>query len=227
MSPDSTHVVAAPSLQDHLMVWRTAGGERVAELRIPESEVSDCAWSRDGRVIISAHMDGSLTTWQPERWKRLREFEVGKPSPAKACAVSEDANVLVSGDWEGILHVFDGQTNKERSTLRSHEGGVNDCALSPDGSTAATVGKDGYLRIWDLTKGSECVAAPLSSEAGCVDLSPAGPRIAIGDTAGDLRIFDMVGVGYQPASTHFHKLSGSARLGIPASRKRGLAGSEE
>lgn len=219
VSPDARLVATAPSLKDHLIVWDTTNGEEVAVLRGAGSDVTDCAWSQDGRVVVSAHLDGTLTTWEVDGWHESERFGVMQQSPARACAVSDTASVIVSGDDAGTLSIFDGSNGRERLTLRSHEGGVNDCALSPGGKVAASVGKDGFLRIWDLTQGLERYAAPLQSEAVCVDLSPTEPRVAIGDTAGNLYLFDLIGPGYEAASPRPPGSRQAAGLGVPASKE--------
>ena len=219
VSPDARFVATAPSLKDHLIVWDARNGEEVRVLKGADSNISDCAWSLDGRVVVSAHDDGILIAWEADGWQEVGRFGAQQIWGAQACAVNETGSVLVSGGGSGTLRVFDGSTGRERLTLHAHAGGVNDCALSPDGQVAASVGEDGFLRIWNLTQGTERCAAPLQSKALCVDLSPTEPRVAVGDTAGDLYLFDLIGDGYEVASTHPCGSRSSAGLGVPATRE--------
>src|SRR5437660_12877378 len=70
----------------------------------------------------------------------------------------------------------------ELATLRGHKGPVRSVAFSPDGSTLASVGDDGTLRIWNVANRSELHT--LTGHAGKVRAVAFGhPPLLV--TAGD------------------------------------------
>src|SRR5262249_37066389 len=54
-----------------------------------------------------------------------------------------------------MIHSLDVTTSKEVQPNRGHASEVNEVALSADGKTAATVGDDKTLRLWNVRDGSE------------------------------------------------------------------------
>jgi len=216
VNPDASLVVAVPLLEDYLVVWRVRDGKRVASLERAEGEtardlptdsprvkaagVTDCTWSRDGRMIVSSHLDGTLSTWSPGTWEESRRHGEARWPPARTCAVCETGRILALGDEEGNLTVVKSSGVGRRLRIRAHAGAVHDCSLSPDGTALGSVGDDGFLRIWRTGSSMTCVASvPLPSTPLCVDFSPVSPVVAAGDGAGHLHVFDLLGAFFHEA----------------------------
>jgi WD40 repeat protein len=79
----------------------------------------------------------------------------GHTNWVKGCAVSSDANYIVSASYDHTLKIWDALTGRERFTLRGHRDIVNECAVSPDGSYIVSASKDQTLKIWDAHTGQE------------------------------------------------------------------------
>ncbi len=121
----------------------------------------------------------------------LYDFVANKPSKT----IDVPAHVLglsIAGDWlfaacsDGSARVYELSSGNQTREIRAHEGNVNGLSVSPAGDRLATVGADGYLRIFALgspdTKGAEFAwklsAAPLRAAA----FDPAGEYVgAAGD----------------------------------------------
>src|SRR5262249_33941761 len=56
---------------------------------------------------------------------------------------------------DGTVRLWDAAGGKERVCLKGHEGPVQSAVLSADGRTAASVGSDRTLRVWDVSTGKE------------------------------------------------------------------------
>lgn len=219
VGPDSRAVAAVQNLVDHVTIWNATDGSEVAVLKGSDATVSDCAWSNDGCILVSAHEDGALIAWKVNEWKELHRFETGEVSLGRTCAIDESGNRLISGGGGGILTIFDVQTGSLTQSVPAHAGGVRDCAAAPTGDIAASVGEDRFLRIWDTAKGEGLAAVPLPSPANCVALSRTEPSVAVGDTAGDLHIFDLVGIGYETVASQRGGRGRPSELGLPKSRE--------
>src|SRR5262245_50205350 len=70
-------------------------------------------------------------------------------------AFSPDGAVLVAGETDGTLRLWDTQTNKLRRALQGHTDWIWDVAFAPDGKTFATGSADRTVRIWDTQTGKE------------------------------------------------------------------------
>ncbi|MEG4484345.1 TIR domain-containing protein [Microcoleus sp. D2_18a_B4] len=88
---------------------------------------------------------------------------------------------------------------RERNLLTASTQAVNSLALSPDGKTLASAGKDGRIRLWNTSSGYPThqqldplpngLIAPLNSVAWSRD----GKTIVSGDVDGTIRLWDISG----------------------------------
>ncbi|HKR60404.1 MAG TPA: NB-ARC domain-containing protein, partial [Pyrinomonadaceae bacterium] len=98
------------------------------------SYVLGCAFSPDGRFIVSASRDRTLKVWNALTGETLRTLE-GHLGYVTGCAFSPDGRFIVSTSRDRTLKVWDALTGE---TLHTLEGGsrcmyMNVCAFSPDG----------------------------------------------------------------------------------------------
>lgn len=94
---------------------------------------------------------------RPREADSLVRTLTGHTGAVTSCAFSPDSRLIVSGDTDGTLKVWDADTGVELHTLRGHQEAVWDCTFSPDGTTICSAGGDyktGELRLWDARSGS-------------------------------------------------------------------------
>jgi WD40 repeat protein len=92
--------------------------------------------------------------------------------------------------------VWDVATGEKRRTLTGHKGWINAVAFGPDGTTLATGGNDGTVRLWDVATGKQ--RRTLTGHRGAVlDLSfdSEGGTLATGGADGTVRLWDPAGGG--------------------------------
>ena len=71
---------------------------------------------------------------------------------SKALVFSPDSTVLINGDGNGRIQLWDGTTGAELTTLNGHTEQVETLLFSPDGETLVSTGKDGTILVWDWDK---------------------------------------------------------------------------
>ncbi|PRQ33631.1 putative transcription factor WD40-like family [Rosa chinensis] len=106
------------------------------ECSVNTSRCTSIAWVPKGSgTFIAAHADGNLY-----------EYEKGKDSTG-------DTSFPVIKD-PAQFSVYHARSSKSNPISRWHicEGSINSIVYSPDGTYLATVGRDGYLRVFDYSK---------------------------------------------------------------------------
>lgn len=144
------------------------------------SNVEVLALSADRRVLATGLADGSveLTNLSTGCPTRLRpETEVGERSAVKGLAFTPKGEQLLAAGPGNDLHVWDTATGELRLTLRGHSMGVYAVAAFADGQRAASVSKDGTLRIWDLA--GEATLTPDVRHTAAIAALAVGPGFIV------------------------------------------------
>jgi WD40 repeat protein len=142
--------------------------------------VTACAFSPDGRQMVSAARDGTLKLWDVKTGAETAALS-GHEGHVTACAYSPDANRIVSGSDDSTLRVWNSQTGVQADTLVEGVDSVRTCAYSPDGRWVvanSSLGEADKLKVWDAETGKEIVtlAGVWSLVRACI-YSPDGRRI--------------------------------------------------
>jgi guanine nucleotide-binding protein subunit beta-2-like 1 protein len=66
---------------------------------------------------------------------------------------SQSVPLIVSAGWDKLVKVWNLSNCKLRNDLIGHTGYLNTVCVSPDGSLAASGGKDNTAMLWDLNEG--------------------------------------------------------------------------
>jgi hypothetical protein len=170
--PDLPHPALIRTLEGHL------------------GSVRGCAFSPDGKLIVSASDDGALKVWDSETGQSLRTFE-GHASLVSGCAFSPDGKLIVSASDDGALKVWDSETGQSLRTLEGHSTVVSGCAFSPDGKLIVSASEDRTLKVWDSETGQllRTLEGHSSLMMGCA-FSPDGKLIVSASSDRTLKVWD-------------------------------------
>ena len=171
------------------------GGREAGALRVLAGHgdpVTGCAFSPDGRQVVSSSWDGTLKVWDTQSGRQLRTM-TGHEGWALDCAFSPDGRKIAStGDDDQALKLWDAASGAELRTLTGHTGAVRACAFSPDGTRIASASSDKSVKLWDAESGTEL--RTLTGHTGAVwacAFSPDGTRIASASDDCTLKIWDL------------------------------------
>jgi guanine nucleotide-binding protein subunit beta-2-like 1 protein len=156
ISSDGAFALSA-SWDSELRLWDIGTGKTTRRFVGHEKDVLSVAFSADNRQIVSGARDGTIRLWNTLgecKFKISGESE--GHSEWVSCvrfSPSQSVPLIVSSGWDKLVKVWNLTNCKLRNNLIGHTGYLNTVCVSPDGSLAASGGKDNTAMLWDLNEG--------------------------------------------------------------------------
>ncbi len=134
-----------------LRLWNASNGEEEGKAVPTGLSIVKALFSPDGERMAALGLKGGLKLYPTDKGdgnvKPILKIEKG----VKNAVFSADSRTLLS--FAGSMAtLFDAQTGKVLFNLK-HGPGLSGVLLSPDNKTAATLGGDGNIRLWNLSTG--------------------------------------------------------------------------
>lgn len=159
-----------------------------------ESTVLAVAVFPDGRRMITSSRDRTLRLWDLKVGVVLKKME-GHRDWVRAVAVSKDGQLIASGDLNGELIVWHGETGEQHVTqpIRAHlQARIMSLDFSADGAVLASGSSDNTTKLWItetwLPQGNRINCG---SAVYCVRYSPSSEFLAIA-TDKDIQIWNPI-----------------------------------
>jgi Tol biopolymer transport system component len=185
-SPDGK-LLASGGGDRMIRVWDVSTAKEVHALEGPTSFTCAVRFSPDGKVLAAAGYEtGSgnpIYLYDVATGKELPRLAGHPTGGVRRLVFTPDGKQLVSGGFDGAVRVWDLASGKQVRVMQIESGTVYSIALSGDGKTLATAGRDG-LHLWDLASGKELPREAMSKH-NCVAVaySPDGKLVASGDSS--------------------------------------------
>ncbi|KAL2798292.1 hypothetical protein BJX66DRAFT_56923 [Aspergillus keveii] len=110
------------------------------------TDIRSVALSSDDRMLASAS-NGSLKIWNVKTQNPLRTLECGY---ALCSAFLPGDKIVVVGNKDGELEVFDIASSTLLDTIKAHEGPVWSLQVHPDGKSLVSASADKSAKFWDF-----------------------------------------------------------------------------
>jgi WD40 repeat protein len=143
-------------------LWDAATGEARGIASGHTANVLSCAFSPDGRRIVSGDQHNTAIVWATStipgsgRARKHTEMRGGN--------FSDDGTELAVAS-SGCVELWSARSGETRRTLVGDNGDLYyDCCYSPDGSRLAAASDNGFLLVWDLKTGDRILRMRTSEE---------------------------------------------------------------
>ncbi|KAH9993630.1 guanine nucleotide binding protein beta subunit [Russula vinacea] len=126
--------------------------------------------------IVSGSRDRSIKLWNTlgECKYDIKEEVTLSGMQIRVSCVRFSPNVMnpviVSCGWDKVVKVWELSKFKLKTNHYGHTGYINTVSVSPDGSLAASGGKDGITMLWDLNEGKHLYSLEAGTSTRFVDV---------------------------------------------------------
>jgi WD40 repeat protein len=155
-------------------------------------QVNRLRFSPDGKTLAAACFDGTVRRWDVTG-KEPAELPPLTGHNGWVTGLAFGSEALFTSDSWGRLSAWDAAGKPLWTVEAAHDGWLRMIAVSPDGATLATCGKDGFVRLWDARAGKKAGEIAATADTLSLAFAPDGKSVLAGDLFGVVREYDPTG----------------------------------
>ncbi len=159
--------------------------DSVPRPRIRSNTVTAAAFSRDGRFLVYCTLTGRVRLWSVTHHQEVAALTHDTERDEQGAffaTFSANGNAFASAVRASrSIRIWNLAGSGEELVLPGHDGGVACVAFSPDGKELASGSKDGFVKLWDTTRGRLLrTLPPFEYPIQSLAFSPDGRLLATG-----------------------------------------------
>ena len=141
----SSQQLATSSYSGEVRLWKARDGEKIKSLTVSNFELTRLVFASEQLLACSGN---DVSLWNVDSGQQSTVLTTGY-EPARALALSADKRLLVFGEKDGGLKIWDMPTSDIANGADLY-GSATTIAFSSDNQRIAATTPDRTLRIWDL-----------------------------------------------------------------------------
>ena len=148
----NTSLAADGTVASEVHIWEVRAHKLVNTFRVEQAEVSNLAFSPDGRRLAWSGSGGRAEICGVADGRTLQTLR-GHIAAVGGLAFSAAGKRLATGSADRSVKVWDADSGAELGTLRGHTSDVLAVAFDPAGGAPlrlATAGAEGAVKLWDV-----------------------------------------------------------------------------
>jgi WD40 repeat protein len=156
---------------------------------LPQENILALSLASDGQTILTVGVDRVIRKRHALTGEPVGELLL--PHPVRSAAFSAGGEMLLTGDGEGIVRLWDIEKAEQRLELRGHRRDAF-VAFSPNGRVFLSADADNAVHVWDAATGQP-IGKPLQPTGGLssVAVSPDGKLVVTGGNDKNARLWEM------------------------------------
>lgn len=139
-----------------LSAWFTPSGQLSDTVQTESGAITGVAVNARGKIVAASSAQGGLTLWTITAGRNLQRLATLQTAGAAINAIAFhpiDENIVVSGEQDGLIQVWDVTQSEPVLTLSEGVADVVSVAVSNNGQYVASGSDDQRIRVWELATG--------------------------------------------------------------------------
>ena len=112
------------------------------------SRVTGIAVSYDGLTVVSVGWDGACKVWNGRGHRETSSLKVSS-CPYNCVAYHPDKDYIITGDWEGLVKVWDLTSGLRKAVLRGHHSSVQAIVIASEATKVISADIDGKVCLFE------------------------------------------------------------------------------
>ena len=142
------------------------------------------SWENDegvftGERLLACAAAHGAALWEVATGRCLLTVQPPEGVETDSVAMTPDGALVLTGDTDHRIRVWDARDGRLLRTLAGHGGAVELLAVSPDGRTLASYAQDLVVKLWSLPTGRELMTMPGRDQLRRVLFTPDGLGLAV------------------------------------------------
>ena len=166
-NPSNNHsqLFATASSDKKACLYKALTGELVRTFSEHTLGLNGCEWLQNGKHLITFSDDKLIKLWDVEYDKCLSTL-VGCKSFVYSLAVHPQTDILISGSYDGSIHVMDVRSRINATSFLAHTKPITSVGCTED-NYILSGSFDGFSRLWDFNttlQSCPCISSIYDSE---------------------------------------------------------------